>query len=283
MTGSALTDKIRQLVEEEQQAWQKRIEDAEKRVSELEQENTKLREALEKNQGPWGDIVDETLRKRLIRLGDPPLDTIIREAGVILEDRLRTVSKLDTSHVGVKLVDTAFTPEQAVLLFSLHAGEQEGVKMLYRGAMQFIRNPPMHKLIEYPEKTAHLLVRLIDSLLMLLSEGTSRSTGEAKVEDVRRMLTRRRIKEGQDEFYQVLYAAGERGMSTSELVEALNKTRAQIAGVLGALGRRINNTEGLEGKGGILAVLDVSELKDGDWHYRMRPILRQALEAEKIV
>ena len=47
--------------------------------------------------------------------------------------------------------------------------------MLYRGAMQFIRNPPMHKLVEYKEETARLLLRLIDSLLQLLSEAEIKS------------------------------------------------------------------------------------------------------------
>ena len=50
------------------------------------------------------------------------------------------------------------------------SGEQEGVRMLYRVAMQFIRNPVMDKLIEYRESTASLFVRIVDSLLQLLSE-----------------------------------------------------------------------------------------------------------------
>ncbi|MBN1935729.1 MAG: hypothetical protein JW934_13760 [Anaerolineae bacterium] len=63
-----------------------------------------------------------------------------------------------------------------VLIFSSHSGEQDGVRVLYRGAMQFIRNPPMHKLIEYPENTARLLIRLVDSLLQLLSEAKLRQS-----------------------------------------------------------------------------------------------------------
>jgi ribosomal protein L29 len=80
-----------------------------------------------------------------------------------------------------------------------------------------------------------------------------------------------------------LYDAGDEGLPMSGLSEALNRSRDQVAGVLGALGRRINGTPGLEGKGGILVVLDISEAKGGEWHYRMRPCLRQALELENVL
>jgi len=69
----------------------------------------------------------------------------------------------------------------------------------------------------------------------------------------------------------------------AELAAATGRSRSELAGVLGALGRRINGTEGLKGKGGIEAVLEVSMTDDGDWHYQMRAILREALEAERIV
>ena len=114
------------------------------------------------------EINDLELKKRLSKLGSPHLDTLIREAGVVLENRLRSVSGLTED--GVKLVDAAFSQSDKMLKFSQHPGEQEGVKMLYRGAMQFIRNPPMHKLIDYRVDTARVLIRLIDSLLLLLPE-----------------------------------------------------------------------------------------------------------------
>jgi hypothetical protein len=128
-----------------------------------------------------------------------------------------------------------------------------------------------------------LFLRLIDSLLLLLSELEPRRRGEATVRDVRRMLTRIRIPDGQRALYEVLYGAGDQGLSRSDLAAALNRSKSELAGVLGALGHRINRTEGLEGKGGIEAVLDACTLEDGDWHYRMRPVLREALEAEGIV
>ena len=123
------------------------------------------------------EITDEALRKRiepLFRLPSLPLDTIVREASVVLEHRLRAVVGANSSLTGVNLVEAVLNKEKGALIFSSHPAEQDGVRMLYRGAMQFIRNPPMHKLMEYSEDTARLLIRLIDSLLQLLSEGEPR-------------------------------------------------------------------------------------------------------------
>jgi len=278
-----LTNKIFRAIQEYETDWQQRLQEFERRVKSLEQENDKLRKELEKGLSNSDEIIDEALKKRLSRLGSPPLDTLIREAGVVLEDRLRTTSGADSNLHGKDLVEAVLGPGKGMLIFSSHPGEQDGVRMLYRGAMQFIRNPPMHKLVEYPESTARLFIRLIDSLLQLLSEIEPRQRGEVTVDDIRRVLTRRRLPNGQLALYNALYSAGEHGLSSSDLAVAMNRSRDQISGVLGALGRRINNTEGLEGKGGIQVILDISEGDDGDWRYCMRPILRQALEAENIV
>jgi hypothetical protein len=277
----SLANEVLAVIERHEGSWRERLEASEERVRALEQENEGLREELERGGSAADEIVDEVLKERVSMLDSAPLDTVIREAGVVLEDRLRVAGGADSALHGTGLVDAVLGPETGTLIFSSHRGEQEGVRMLYRGAMQFIRNPPMHKLIEYPESTARLFIRLIDSLLRLLSE--LEPLGEVRVDDVRRMLTRRRILNGQRALYEALYEARDRGLSRSELAARMNRSKAELAGVLGALGHRINRTEGLEGKGGIEAVLEICMLEDGDWHYRMRPALREALEAEGIV
>ena len=141
----------------------------------------------------------------------------------------------------------------------------------------------MHKLIQYPESTARLFLHLIDSLLQLLSELGPRRSGEATVGQVRRMLTRIPIPYGQRTLYKALYEAGDEGLSKSDLAATMNRSAHELAGVMGALGHRINGTEGLEGKGGVEAVLDVERSEDGGWHYRMLPVLREALEIEGVV
>jgi len=117
------------------------------------------------------DIIHPELRSRLQKLSSAPLDTVIREAGVIFETYLRNKVDPTGNLHGVELVDNAFKPG-GKLMFSIHAGEQQGVQFLFRGAMQFIRNPPMHRLIDYPETMAHQFLRLIDSLMLLLDQAS---------------------------------------------------------------------------------------------------------------
>ena len=151
--------------------------EAEARATAAEQEVKKLADKLRQNSSVLGEVTDDVLRKRIGALRDSPLDTVIREASVVLEDRLRGAGAVGSELEGVRLVDAILSPERAKLVFSSHSGEQDGVRMLYRGAMQFIRNPPMHKLTDYDEGMARLLVRLVDSLLQLLAAAQPRESG----------------------------------------------------------------------------------------------------------
>jgi hypothetical protein len=164
MAESSPVDKLLQAVEEYERGWQER-----------------LQEERARPRSPLDEISDETLKSRLLSKfgGSPPPDTIIIEACLLLEDRLRTLTlgKGDSKLHGVQLVDAVFDSRTGVLQFSSDTGEQEGVRMLYRGATQFIRNRSMHKLVEYPESTARPLIRLMDALLQLLSEGKPPDVG----------------------------------------------------------------------------------------------------------
>jgi hypothetical protein len=276
-TEPSLTEKELPVPQEHEKVWQQKFQA-------LEQENEALRQELEERISPLDEVADDVLGERLRRLGDPPLDTLIREAGVVLEDRLRQLAgEAGPSLHGVGLVDAIMNFKTGSLILSKHPGEQEGVRMLYRGAMQFIRNPPMHRLIEYPESTVRIFIRLMDTLLQFLEEVKPRSPGEATVDDVRRMLSDRRIPPGELALYKALYAAGDEGLSLSDLAVAMEVTSAQLSGVLGALGRRLGRLEGFEGVGSIVTVLDWWEDSKGHWFYRMKPVLRQALEEEEIL
>jgi hypothetical protein len=292
-----ITKKYLQQWDETQAGYKQRIEELEQenlklhsetnkvrmRIADLEVEYLKLRSETNQERTILDEINDETLKNRIQRLGSPPLDTLIREAGVILEDRLHTIGKVDSSQFGTGLVDEVLNNKTGTLIFSTHDGEQEGVRMLYRGAIQFIRNPPMHRLIEFSENNAKVFLRLIDSLLQLLTEFQPRSRGEVTLEDIRRMLNRSPINENQRKLYSFLYHAGERGINSDELAGEMGITNSQLAGVLGSLGRRINQTEGLEAKGGIILVFEIKEISNGKAWYRMLPILRKALEKGGLV
>ncbi len=123
------------------------------------------------------EVADPAFKERLARLESAPLDTVVREAGVVLEDRLRSVGGVPGAIYGVELLDAVLGPQSGTLVFSADSREQEGVRQLFRGAMAFVRNPPMHRLKEYRRQTARSFVRLVDALLLLLAEGERRRKG----------------------------------------------------------------------------------------------------------
>ncbi len=104
-------------------------------------------------------------------------------------------------------------------------------------------------------------------------------------DDVRRVLRRLPIPDNHRRLFQVLAAAGESGMKRSELRDALDITDGELNGVLGALGRRVNGTPGLNfNKGQGLALnLFFDTSKGHEWHYRLRPQAYKALQDEGLL
>ncbi len=284
MTNPQLADMLLQVIHDYEANHQQKLQEAENSIKRLEAEAKQLRDEADQGSSILDDIADEHLKKRLASLVSSPLDTLVREAGVVLEDRLRRLAgSAGTSLTGTALADVVLAPEKGVVAFSSNVGEQQGVHMLYRGAMQFIRNPPMHNLIEYQASTAQILIRLIDSLLRLLAEAPAVKREDVKLDDIRRMLKRIPIPPAQRQLYEALYKAGDKGLSGGEISIELKRSRSQLAGVIGALGLRINATEGLGNKGGVAIIFDISRISSGDYVCKMKPLLRKALELENIV
>lgn len=89
------------------------------------------------------------------------------------------------------------------------------------------------------------------------------------------------VTRGQKQFYKALYDAGEQGLATNELIRVMGRRDgSDLAGVLGALGRRVNGAPGYGRSAGpgIGMLFTWEPRPDGQWQYRMRPELRQALE-----
>lgn len=115
------------------------------------------------------------------------------------------------------------------------------------------------------------------------SSSSLQASSIEKSDAVRKMLSRRSVKEGQRALYTAL-SDGE-FMGYEELLRTLDRTRAQMAGLFGALGRRINKTPeihqaNLPGK--CTAVLEWEERND-DSYIRLLPHTIEALKAEKII
>ena len=226
------------------------------------------------------EIQHPALKARIDRLTSAPLDTVIREAGVTFEHYIRNKVDPNGGRFGVDLIDYSLKSGDK-LVFSSHGGEQQGIYYLFRGAMQFIRNPPMHKIIDYPESMAQQFLRLIDALMMLLDKAAM--AGEITVDDIRYMLRQKPIRPNHLALFRILYQAGPEGVSARKLAETMKMTPSQLSGVLGSLGVRINRTEGLDDKGGVLVITNIEEQSDGEWIYTIRPLFRDALEAEDLV
>jgi uncharacterized protein (TIGR02391 family) len=157
--------------------------DQERAIEELVERNANLRERLggledalqTLHYAPTFAITDQELKhdcSEFLQRQDTYIDAI-RRAGVVLEERLRKTIGGDGPErfkSGKELVDYALTPKSGKLVISDHPGEQEGVRMLFRGALQFVRNPPGHKKVQYSESEAHKAILLIDYLLTLLKQ-----------------------------------------------------------------------------------------------------------------
>ncbi len=119
------------------------------------------------------NIVDDGLRDRCLDLLVRPgkADAAVREASVLLENRLREVSGLSVELVGVQLVSRALSADNGVLVLSDVKAEQEGIHSLYRGVIGFFKNPASHRIIEnYDVTRARQVVGLIDLLVNLLRD-----------------------------------------------------------------------------------------------------------------
>jgi len=84
-------------------------------------------------------------------------------------------------------------------------------------------------------------------------------------EAIRRMLRRRRIPQGQKDVYKAL-ANGE--VKSEDMAERIGRTPPEYAGVMGALGRRINSTKEIQTAGlptNVYAVIQYRETDNGTY------------------
>ena len=120
-------------------------------------------------------------------------------------------------------------------------------------------------------------------------QDTSADVVARRVKFIRSVLRRLHVPKINRELFSVLLAAGEQGVSRRELAEHLHLTDSQLAGVLGALGRRIHNTPGADEVAQEMGVIfPISIFLDGRQvddqpSYRLRSDARRVLEAEGIV
>lgn len=123
-------------------------------------------------------ITDDELRQRCEDLlsAEGHYDRVIREACVILENRVRAAISANKDVIGTALMENAFGPKNKLLIFSTLEQEQVGVMQIYRGVMAFFRNSAGHHIIDtYSQDDALRFVAWIDLLLAMLKTATTKT------------------------------------------------------------------------------------------------------------
>ena len=90
-----------------------------------------------------------------------------QEAFLTLETRIRKILGLLEDCYGINLIQKA---EEAGVFKRTVKSEENGLKMLYRGAILWFRNPPGHKKVKYDKKEAIELILFADYLIKLFEK-----------------------------------------------------------------------------------------------------------------
>jgi uncharacterized protein (TIGR02391 family) len=116
-------------------------------------------------------IQDEELRTRCSDLlaAEGQYDRVIREACVILEDRVRKAAGFGKDRVGTGLMQSAFDAKSGPLQLSDHEQEQVGYMNIYSGVIAAYRNAAGHNVIDtYTQEDALRFVSMVDLLLEMV-------------------------------------------------------------------------------------------------------------------
>lgn len=135
-----------------------------------------------------------------------------------------------------------------------------------------------------PQEAAILFPDLIRGARRQL-EGLGSAPSEPVSEEqlIRRVIRRHRVPPGQRALYTTLLEAGEEGLDFATLAARMGRSTEELSGVLGALGRRINATPGIESlpePPGVALLFNYKESAPpkGEWGWAMKPVLREVLE-----
>ncbi|WP_018234460.1 TIGR02391 family protein [Thioalkalivibrio thiocyanodenitrificans] len=124
-------------------------------------------------------VVDEVLRKRCLPLlraidevgGNDQYDSVIREMSVVLEDRVREMSRHAGNASGAELLGITMARDPVLIRFSPEKHVQEAAHLFFRGYSGLVRNDVMHRVVEsYTRERMVQLLGTVDYLLYLLSQ-----------------------------------------------------------------------------------------------------------------
>lgn len=96
-----------------------------------------------------------------------PYRKAVGEALLTLETRIRKTLSLPDSVTGVDLISAA--QQQGVFKRNV-SSEEQGLTMLYRGAVMWLRNPPGHRKVQYSKEDTVKVVLFTDYLIRLFDD-----------------------------------------------------------------------------------------------------------------
>jgi len=118
-------------------------------------------------------VLDQQLLEKCVSLfNDGDYETAIFAAFKHVEERVRTTAEADASDVGVNLMTLALHPQNGKLVIPKcqQPAEQEGVYNLFKGAIQFFKNPSSHRSVDYEKRMETIkIIAFGDLLLEILS------------------------------------------------------------------------------------------------------------------
>ena len=128
------------------------------------------------------DFLDTEISKRCRNLYAQDVEAAVSAAFKVVEERLRNFS--DKSHsFGDMLIKDVLDPQDGILTNkSLPYAEREGMLLLFRGAMKYVRNPRSHRFLDSQDEQLGIeLIYLANLLLRFLS--TDEVVGDKRTVD----------------------------------------------------------------------------------------------------
>jgi hypothetical protein len=128
---------------------------------------------------PLADItnLDTELKQRCLPIlgagsTDPKLwDSVVRTAGVILEERLHDVGGIaDNNRIGRDLVNDVFGAKGTLATKIPNDSERQGYRDIYAGIVGVFRNPYAHRLVDPTPEDGGAFVVFVNLLLKMLED-----------------------------------------------------------------------------------------------------------------
>lgn len=123
----------------------------------------------------FGRLDRELARSCLTKYDRGEYQSAVRDACLVLEQRLRQYSQFDPAMTGTDLAKQLFSPNDGPLSIGETKSEQKETMFLYAGAMQAIRNPASHRFYEVEQQEARDIISFINFLLFLIEDAVEAS------------------------------------------------------------------------------------------------------------